>query len=909
MKWTIEKVRAACDKSFYFFVKFMGSASIPPSGADIIPEIHKPLCEFLQNPENKRTVIVMPRAWRKCVHPDTKIQMANGTEKRIADISIGDRIIGYNGFSQVVARVTNKWNSTANLFEIKFRSGRSIIASDKHRFLQVDGSYKSLPIYGAYPKKLNTKPTSGMNLENASLISYFITEGSLTSGNIGFTNGNNEICKDFERLVKNKGWSFRKWKVNNCFQYDLNGGKNKWNHTKGPRGWCRKYNIYDKLAYEKSLPNSIMSAKLSIAKRVIEIFFATDGTITTKRGGSQVSYCSASKELCFQIQNLLMRFGFSSTINYIKNNCHGAFQLRLSGSQNIKKFLEQFSIIGKEKIQEKILAGLKIGNNNAFCDLLPYETKKLIKERNLRKCGIRIDNHYRLSLDKAKKIPSLGYLINANLRWDDVVSCVPVGSGMAVDLETTSNNFIANGIITHNSTVFTQWFSIWSYLHNHDIRILIVSENKKLARDKLRKIQKQCFGNERLRKFYPELKILDRKWIHAHRWSGDEMDLPTDGSQETSTITAIGIGGASQGGHYDLILLDDIIGEKAMKSPVVLEGVLMWLDNLNELTVEPDWTNPNTSRISIVGTFWAPGDALAYIATNYPEFKWKKVSYLKDTNLCPAEWINNQNVGQGESNYPQFPTSMIVDMLANPEKHLVALTQHLNQPEKAGELTKFDTKAWLRYYHFEYKGDEEFIVCDDDKEEFPTFDIQEVACIDPGGFADSAFKGSRNAIVVGCQPIGTVKKFITHTWAGRPKEPSVFLDKVFEMYKARKPRKVLIETIGAQEYIKRDLQQEMKKRGINFTLLSMEKNVSKGYKDDCIQAVIPIMSNGELYVHRSMKELIAEFAAYPNGITNDLVDMCGKLTLYCWKRGKKPDISLLNQKNRGEEGRNPISGY
>ena len=524
MSLSLPLIRQLCDRSFYHFVKIVGGSV--GQGGVISPVIHKPLCDFYQDRSIHRKAIFMPRAWLKCVHPDTLVQMADGSEKKIRDIRVGDRVVGYDGFSQVFSEVSGKWESEAELYDIRFRSGRSVIASDKHRFLQVDGSYQALPKYSASIRGLKTEPTSEISLDDAALIAYLVAEGCMVSGNMSFTNGIKEVQDDFEAIVSRKGWAFRKATHTGCVEYRLNGGDIKGKHRGTPRDWARSFGIYDKSSREKTLPDAIMTANKDTLTRVIEVLFATDGTLGVYGGIAQVGYCSVSKSLCLQIQNILNRFGVFSSVVFVANDYGGAYHLRVSGGDNWAKFVSLFNIPGKGKAQEAVrAAGVRNGHNTPS-DLLPSDVRDLVTEIGLRRDGVRIDNHYGISRSKASRIPSIAGIASAEVNWDDVVSCERVGLGPAIDIETTSGNYVANGLITHNSTVFTCWGTVWDYLQDYNCRTLIASQNDDNAKRFLWFIQHQFKTNHLLRKLYPDLEQIDNVWVKRNRWSAKCVELP-----------------------------------------------------------------------------------------------------------------------------------------------------------------------------------------------------------------------------------------------------------------------------------------------------------------------------------------------------------------------------------------------
>lgn len=74
-----------------------------------------------------------------CVGPDTRILMADGRTKRIADLDVGELIYGtvrvgkYRRFA--VTRVLDKWSSIKPAYAVSLEDGTELIASEDHRFL------------------------------------------------------------------------------------------------------------------------------------------------------------------------------------------------------------------------------------------------------------------------------------------------------------------------------------------------------------------------------------------------------------------------------------------------------------------------------------------------------------------------------------------------------------------------------------------------------------------------------------------------------------------------------------------------------------------------------------------------------------------------------------------------------
>ena len=469
------------------------------------------------------------------------------------------------------------------------------------------------------------------------------------------------------------------------------------------------------------------------------------------------------------------------------------------------------------------------------------------------------------------------------------------------------------------TTDLTEWGNLWEWIIDNEVRILLPTEKADTGSRWLKFIGGQVLGNDRLRWLFPELQVVDRSYTKANPWSGLQILLPRQGIYPEPTFTVVGIRGASQGGHFDIISADDLVGEKGMESPLVLEDAMRWFDNVEELLSSPFVGAPDASIVRLAGTHWAAGDYGCYIQKEYLQYQWRIVpcrrnDKLNDPTKPHVVYLNNPNVGNGDSNWPEkFPTSHYEEMASNPAKQTVYWSQHMNVPHD-NPLNKIDVK-WLKYFHIEESNGVKYLVCEDDGELIPYSDVQWQGMIDPGGFAETKLlkTGARNAIIVGGQPIDSVKKFVIHTWAGRPKETDVFANEVFKAHKEFKVRTWRIETIGAQEYIKRDLKEKAQKleKPINLPLISMRKENSRNEKDDDIQAVGAVIQNGEVYIMNWMHTLKDELSAYPApGMPVDLADMLGKLNKYVWSRGTKADLNAMNQTGMDYiDNRSQTTGY
>ncbi|MEF8902230.1 MAG: 3'-5' exonuclease, partial [Halovenus sp.] len=75
-----------------------------------------------------------------CLPEDADVQMADGQDKAIQNIEIGDRVVGSESQHVTIGRVTNKWKSETDILEFELADGTSLRTSGDHRIMVGDAN-------------------------------------------------------------------------------------------------------------------------------------------------------------------------------------------------------------------------------------------------------------------------------------------------------------------------------------------------------------------------------------------------------------------------------------------------------------------------------------------------------------------------------------------------------------------------------------------------------------------------------------------------------------------------------------------------------------------------------------------------------------------------------------------------
>ena len=164
------------------------------------------------------------------------------------------------------------------------------------------------------------------------------------------------------------------------------------------------------------------------------------------------------------------------------------------------------------------------------------------------------------------------------------------------------------------STISTISLPIWIHLQDFipslqmrgsDVRILIANESATNSEHFLSIIENLWDTNELLNILFPEL-VPDKST--RKRWNAKEMLLNRRAMWPEASIETIGVGGAAQSRHYEVHILDDLIGKEAMESEVIMEKAITWYDYSESLSVSPI---RYVSRV--LGTRWSKKDLYQHI--------------------------------------------------------------------------------------------------------------------------------------------------------------------------------------------------------------------------------------------------------------------------------------------------------
>ena len=451
-------------------------------------------------------LVVGKRGSGKCLHEDTLITLADGSQMPIKDLENNEgRVLSLDEKLKIVhSKKSDFFSRKVNkMLKLKLRSGKEIKLTLEHPLLTIKGwqEVKELSIGSriATPRSLPCFGDKEMPEHEIKLLAYLIAEGH-TKKIVLFANSDEKIINDFRdalnqfdnslELIKEKEKKYH-------YRISSPNWKNKvlvHNKTRNEKGQFVKglKNIYEKrsirklieregifglLATQKYLSQNIIQLNKKNLSLFLNRLFSCDGSIYCKRtehGGMwQISYASSSEKMIRQIQNILLRFNILSRLRsrIIKLNEKEfkSFELTIN-SENLIKFIEQIGFYGrKEERAAKAITEMKTKIVNPNVDTIPKEIWELYKPKNWAEVGRKLGYAHPKAMRErmfysssrqtlmqvagAEQSNPLTLLAQSDIFWDEIISMELLEGDFTVyDICVPENhNFIANDIIVHNS--------------------------------------------------------------------------------------------------------------------------------------------------------------------------------------------------------------------------------------------------------------------------------------------------------------------------------------------------------------------------------------------------------------------------------------------------------------------------
>jgi len=405
-----------------------------------------------------------------------------------------------------------------------------------------------------------------------------------------------------------------------------------------------------------------------------------------------------------------------------------------------------------------------------------------------------------------------------------------------------------------------------------NLRFLIAGESDTVACKNIKDPSWHLQNNQLLRWLFPEVVPQD---FNKVSWRDDAIEIARSQSFDEASITAIGVGARGTGFHYDEIIYDDIIGDKAAKSIAVMNDAIEWFSYAAGYA-----NDPGTVREMMIGTRWKHGkaDLYGYIIEElvHNEEQGERASgYVWDVEGCRDE--------EGQVRFwPRFTEEILADLLRR-EKTYKFSCQYDNNPT-APPGTQF-TEEMLKTFKIavdQLDGRRDLLIPSDSTPPIKLKHLARLSFYDPSSGGKHA--GSENAIVC----IGTAsdsRKFAFKIWSANcgfreAVEQWFRLNDQFNLwpnyFEGVGPHKEVAGVVALRqaEDVCRVCEKSGKKvRHHRLGPVCVTPPGGAGSKDDRILTFVQAdIEDGLVYLHENDSQTRAQILAFPHGELKDRFD-------------------------------------
>lgn len=462
----------------------------------------------------------------------------------------------------------------------------------------------------------------------------------------------------------------------------------------------------------------------------------------------------------------------------------------------------------------------------------------------------------------------------------------------------------------YKSTIVTELGSAWELLREPSLRIRITNAIADKAQDFMKSVKAIFDSNDMMRWLFPEYCYQKGQ----EGWNDTILTLPTGvrgKKYREASLEYGGVGGASEGHHYDLHVVDDMVGLAALNSVRGSNAVMMGTENWFWSSEKPLLVSMRNSRVIVVGTRYAVDDVYDSIlhraknCSGYPLRAWDGV--VKG----PWKVYYRKAIEDGEIIFPEQFTKEAYDEMAKND-WWTYVTQYLNDPTEAGlaELTGY--KCGKASMDYDGAQREWFIEIGegDSAEVWSLADCDVIQAVDPAGterFVSA--KTSRSVVMVQVTTPRDQKVYV-NVQAGYIPTTTMF-DWMFEnaVKFGRYLRGTFFEANAGFKALLPVIREEEKRRKIN---LHMRPFPALGDKDARIRNTLqPELNQNLLFTLEAYETIVAEeLASFPQSRKKDIVDC---MSIGVMNRYRPPNEnereSLRKEKKRWMRRTTNITGY
>jgi replicative DNA helicase len=426
-----------------------------------------------------------------CLTAETRILRADtGSEIALGDLlASGERDVPVWSLDErlrlVPRTMTHVFPSgVKEVFRVRLRSGREVMATANHPFLTYDGWRPLAEIAAgsrvAVPRHVPA-PLAMRDMAESEVImlAHLLGDGSFVKNQpIRYASTDEANLTAVTAAARHFGITAIRddHEAARCTSLRLPAPFRLARGRRNPiAAWLDSFGLFGLRSYEKFIPEFVSSLPKNQLALFLHHLWATDGSVTVSKAGAvRVYYATTSERLARDLQNLMLRFDIRPRLRAVGNTYgHPLWTVDVNGVQDQRRFLTEIGVHGERSAEvASALKRLRSMVAMGRFDTVPADVwgrvRKVMDERGLVVSKMQssigtasrgdlnpLINPSRARLRRIADVlgdAELEMLATNDVYWDTVKSIESIGESPVYDATVLgTHNFVANGISVHNS--------------------------------------------------------------------------------------------------------------------------------------------------------------------------------------------------------------------------------------------------------------------------------------------------------------------------------------------------------------------------------------------------------------------------------------------------------------------------
>lgn len=400
----------------------------------------------------------------------------------------------------VSSRLTHAFSSGVKpVFELELASGRTVRASGNHPFLTIEGWERLENLRPGYRiavgrRLAEARSQTPMTDDQIVVLAHMIGGGCHLAANrsLRYTMVDEENAEVFAAAAARAfGVVPRLEKERTGLQLYLAAPEHLAGGRRHPLAeWLDGLGLFDKRSHELFIPAQIFTLPRSGVALFLRHLWASDGCVRTDGSRATIYYATSSRALASDVQSLLIRMDVQSRVRRVpQKNGRDQYYVVVQGHESRLRFLTDVGVVGvRSAMAAATRPGLASQTADPNVDTIPSTIWAYIRSKAMPAAGVstrelarRLQMSYRGStlyepgisrtrmrhLADALHDEYLDSLAESDVLWDRVVSITPCGVEEVFDATVElTHNFLANGIVAHNS--IEQDADVVMFIYRHE---------------------------------------------------------------------------------------------------------------------------------------------------------------------------------------------------------------------------------------------------------------------------------------------------------------------------------------------------------------------------------------------------------------------------------------------------------